>query len=59
MQQVMTEELKNAADEILLFFAELKILQHIEVEMNDTFGFIPSVGMLALGEEARGKEADP
>jgi hypothetical protein len=53
VQQVTTEELKNAADAILLSFAELKILQHIKVEMNDTFGFIPSVGMLALGEEAR------
>jgi hypothetical protein len=56
VQQVTTEELNNAADAILLFFAELKILQHIEVEMNDTFGFIPGVRMLALGEEARDGE---
>ena len=42
----------------MLLFAELKILKHIEVEMNDAFGFIARVREAYLRRgSARRREA--
>jgi hypothetical protein len=56
VEEVASEELDHAANAILLLFANLEILEHIQVEMDDAFGFITSVGELAFGKEARDRE---
>jgi hypothetical protein len=56
VEKVAVEELEDAPDAVFLVFRELEIVKHIEVEMNDAFGFRASMRKFAFGEKARDGE---
>jgi len=49
MEKIATEKLKAAANTLVLFIREQKILKHVEVEMNDAFGFIARMRQFSIG----------
>ncbi len=56
VKKIAAEKLEAAADTVVLLFTEMKILKHIEVEMDDALGFVARVGKLSVGERARDGE---
>ena len=56
MEKIAAEKLKTAADAIVLLFAELQILEDIEVEVDEALGFVARVGKFSMGESLRDGE---
>ena len=58
MEKVAAEKLEAEADTIVLLFIKSKILEHVEVEMNDALGFVARMRKFSFGQRARdGKKA--
>ena len=56
VEKIAAEKLETASDTVMLLFAELKILQHMEVVKDNALGFIASVGVLSFGKRTGDRE---
>jgi hypothetical protein len=52
VEKIVPQELKLAADAEILIVREVQIVENIEMETEDDFGFAAGVGELAIGEGA-------
>src|SRR4029077_18873519 len=52
MKKVACQELQLAADAKVIVVSELQIVKHVEVKIQDEFGFAAGVGEFAFGKRA-------